>query len=469
MNENFEHDKLIQELRKAAKPVRAPKLSEDALLSASSAPAKTSMREHIAMARSSTRFSLAGAAAVVAISALILGSLNTGHANIHISLGSSGAQGPAGVSSTSDKVSAGYQMRPYMPAFLAYKFYADSTLSKNEGSGNIYRVDQPLSVAEIMKKVSEYFGLKTKLEETSSSEDGIRQLVDGNLFLTVNTLGQFVYWNNDTQGWGPCIREGKANVTVDKNLNPNGTTDASAAPTTYCEEHGPYTQTKLPSDSEAKTQAVKLFSDLGFSVNESDISLDRYNDPSFATLSATASLKADGLPTSFEWKVTWSNTGQIENMSGYAVKLVNVGSVPTISPTAAVDRLSDHRWSAWSASNYYFAGTPWNVYKTLGMPAGLDDTPNVVTPSVVAQPSVGPTDSPTPVEPPLVDFRVLRGELAMGTISDSKGQTWILPSYALYGDANNDTGLLAGIVLAVQDGVIDLPTLPAVSPLLLPY
>ncbi len=462
MNENFEQDKLIQELRKAAKPVRAPKLSEDALLAASNAPAKTSWHERIAMARRSTSFSLAGAAAVVAISALTLGSLNAGNANIHITLGSSGAQGLAGIAGSkvsSDMISPN---QSYMPDFPSYNFIADPALSQSEGSGNVYRVDQAMSPSAIMKKVSEYFGLNGKVDSTSGSEDGSLQLADGSQYLNVNPLGQFTYWNDDTQGWGPCIREGKANVTVDENLNPNGTTDASAAPTTYCEEHGPYTQTKLPSDSEAKSQAVKLFADLGFMVSPSEISLDRYNDPSFATLSATAALKADGLPTSLEWKVTWSNTGQIENMSGYQVKLVKVGSVSTISPTAAVDRLADYRWTAWSASNYSFAGLPWNIYKTLGMPAGLSDTSNVATPSVVAQPSDAPTDQPTPLEPTKVDFTVKSSKAVLGTITDSSGQTWILPSYALYGDANNETGILAGIVLAVQDGMIDLPTMPAV-------
>jgi hypothetical protein len=468
MNENFEQDKLIQELRKAAKPVRAPKLSEDALLAASNAPAKTSWRERVAMARRSTRFSLAGAAAVVAISALTLGSLNAGHANIHITLGSSGAQGLSGAADSkvsSDMISPN---QSYMPNFPSYNFIADRALSQSEGSGNVYRVDQAMSPSAIMKKLSSYFNVNGKVETNSWNQSGNNEvsslsLVDGNLSLYVNEpLGQFYYSNADAQGWGPCIREGKANVTVDENLNPNGSTDSSAAPTTYCEEHGAYTQTRLPSDSAAKAQALKIFSDLGLNVDASEISLDRYDDPSFATLTATAALKLDGLPTSFEWTIVWANTGEISSVSGYEVKIVNIGTVSTVSPTAAVDRLADYRWTAWSASNYSFAGLPWNIYKTLGMPAGLSDTSNVATPSVVAQPSDAPTDQPTPQEPTKVDFTVKSSKAVLGTITDSSGQTWILPSYALYGDANNETGILAGIVLAVQDGVIDLPTMPAV-------
>jgi len=479
MNENFEQDKLIQELRKAAKPVRAPKLNEDALLAASHAPAKTSLRERIAMAQRSTRLSLAGAAAVVAISALTLGSLNAGHPNIHITLGSSGAQGLSGVAGSkvsSDMISPN---QGYMTNFPGYNYVADPALSQNEGSGNVYRVDQSMSASAILKKLSSYFHLNGKVETNSWNQDGKNEvsnlsMVDGNLSLSVSEpLGQFYYSNADAQGWGPCIREGKANVTVDENLNPNGTTDASAAPTTYCEEHGAYTLTKLPGDSEAKAQALKIFSDLGLSVDASEISLDRYNDPSFATLTATAALKIDGLPTSFEWTIGWANTGDISSVSGYEVNIVNVGNVSTISPTAAVDRLVDYRWSAWCASTYTFAGAPTGVVKSLGVagtsegvsPTEDQSSANGATDG--ASPSVGsevvaPADEPTPQEPPKVDFTVRSSKSVLGTITDSSGQTWILPSYALYGDLETETGMLAGIVLAVQDGVIDLPTMPSV-------
>lgn len=486
MKENFEQDKLIQELRKAAKPVRAPKLSEDALLAASNAPAKTSWRERVAMARRSTRVSLAGAAAVVAISALTLGSLNAGHANIHISLGSSGAQGLAGVAGSkvsSDMIAPNQSAMTMYPGF---NYIADPAMSQSEGSGNVYRVDQAMSASAIMKKLRNYFHFNGKVETNSWNLDGKNEfsslsLIDGNLSLYVNEpLGQFYYSNADAQGWGPCIREGKANVTVDENLNPNGTTDSSAAPTTYCEEHGAYTQTRLPSDSAAKAQALKIFSDLGLNVDASEISLDRYNDPSFATLTATAALKLDGLPTSFEWTIDWANTGEISSVSGYEVKIVNIGKVSTVSPTAAVDRLVDYRWSAWCASTYIFTAAPSGVVKSLGV-AGTSEgvSPTAEQSSSTsstdgASPSVGsevvsPTDQPTPQEPTKVDFTVKSSKAVLGTITDSSGQTWILPSYALYGDANNETGILAGIVLAVQDGVIDLPTMPAVSPLLLPY
>jgi hypothetical protein len=422
-------------------------------------------------------------AAVLAISALTLGSLNAGHANIHITLGSSGAQGLSGVAGT--KIISG-MLSPNqsdMPVFGGYNFIADPALSQSEGSGNVYRVDQAMSASAIMKKLSSYFNVKGKVETNSWNQSGNNEvsslsLVDGNLSLYVNEpLGQFYYSNADAQGWGPCIREGKANVTVDENLNPNGTTDSSVAPTTYCEEHGAYTQTRLPSDSAAKAQALKIFSDLGLNVDASEIYLDRYDDPSFATLTATAALKLDGLPTSFEWTIGWANTGEISSVSGYEVKIVNIGTVSTVSPTAAVGRLADYRWSAWAASpysfSYSFVGGPSGSVKSLGLGgsvAGSTPTPNQGSSSistgsqdaVVSAPTDVPTDQPTPQEPTKFDFTVKSSKAVLGTITDSSGQTWILPSYGLYGGANNETGILAGIVLAVQDGVIDLPTMPAV-------
>jgi hypothetical protein len=373
----------------------------------------------------------------------------------------------------------------YMTNFPAYNYVADPALSQAEGSGNVYRVDQSMSASAILKKLSSYFHLNGKVETNSWSQDGKNEvsnlsMVDGNLSLSVSEpLGHFYYSNADAQGWGPCIREGKANVIVDKDLNPIGSTDASAAPMTYCEEHGPYTQTKLPSDSAAKTQALKIFADLGLSVDASDISIDRYNDPSFATLSATAALQVDGLPTSFEWTIGLANTGKISSVSGYQVKLVNVGNVSTISPTAAVDRLADGRWNAWSASTYTFTGVASSgLVKSLGVAGTIEGGAPTIDPvssssdgqaTTVVAPTDTPTEQPSPQVPKKIDFTVKRSKAVLGTITDSNGQSWVLPSYALYGDANNDTGLLAGIVLAVQDGVIDLPTMPAVSPLLLPY
>ena len=195
---------------------------------------------------------------------------------------------------------------------------------------------------------------------------------------------------------------------------------------------------------------MKIFADLGLSVSAKDLKLDRYNDPSFATLTATAAVSANGMPSSFEWNVVWANTGGIEQVSGYAVTLVDLGSVATISPKTAVERLSDSRWSAWAESNYmYGAASSGVIYSR-----GLGDT-------------VDPTSDPD--QKRLVVFNINTAKLVLGTITDSNGQMWVLPSYALYGNVANENGIFAGIVLAVEDGLIDLPTMPTVSPLLLPY
>ena len=458
MNENFEKDEIIVALRKAAKATRAPKLGVETLLAASSGPTKAPLRERIALARRSTRFSLAGAAAVVAISALTLGSLNSGHANIHISLGA--GEQTNGAASTSDKLS-GYS--PMGGGAMAtnrqnYDYQADPALSSETSSGHAYRVDETMTSGALMNKLVDYFDLHGKLEKNTYGPGSAigdakfsYNMVDENKSLYVNdALGQFYYNNSSVVGWGPCVREGKANVMVDANLNPVGTTDQPEPETTYCEEHGAYPDTKLPSDADAKAQALKIFADLGLSVSAKDLKLDRYNDPSFATLTATAAVSANGMPSSFEWNVVWANTGGIEQVSGYAVTLVDLGSVATISPKTAVERLSDSRWSAWAESNYmYGAASSGVIYSR-----GLGDT-------------VDPTSDPD--QKRLVVFNINTAKLVLGTITDSNGQMWVLPSYALYGNVANENGIFAGIVLAVEDGLIDLPTMPTVSPLLLPY
>ena len=67
MNEKFEPDQAVEALQKAAKSVRAPKLDESILENATKVAAKPSLVERLGLHRKLAGFSLAGAAASVAV------------------------------------------------------------------------------------------------------------------------------------------------------------------------------------------------------------------------------------------------------------------------------------------------------------------------------------------------------------------------------------------------------------------
>ncbi len=75
MNEKFEQDQAIETLRKSAKAVRAPKLDESILETASLSEAKPSLMAKLNLSRRATGFSLAGVAASLAGVAVIAGSV----------------------------------------------------------------------------------------------------------------------------------------------------------------------------------------------------------------------------------------------------------------------------------------------------------------------------------------------------------------------------------------------------------
>ena len=148
MNENFEQDETIQALRKAAKAVRAPKLSESILENASLQVTKPGWREKLALASQRSRMSLMGAAAVVAVAALSVPLVQAPNGNIRITLGSTASR----ESGLADEVLQGSSKMSsaYWPQW-GYEYFAGEDLSTDEGTRNVYRVVSSKSAAEMAK------------------------------------------------------------------------------------------------------------------------------------------------------------------------------------------------------------------------------------------------------------------------------------------------------------------------------
>jgi hypothetical protein len=95
MNEKFEPDQAVEALQKAAKSVRAPKLDEGILENATKVTGKPSLLERLRLNRRLAGFSLAGAAASVAVAAVVLGGALNPQPTFTLEMGASAPQAQA--------------------------------------------------------------------------------------------------------------------------------------------------------------------------------------------------------------------------------------------------------------------------------------------------------------------------------------------------------------------------------------
>jgi hypothetical protein len=434
MNENFENDELLDQLKKSAKAIRAPKLDESILENASASTTKTTWREKLALANKRSQFSLVGAAAAVAVLAISVSTLQAPSANIRITLGSSAA-GELGMTDQaqtgSSKVGASALW------FGNMDYVAGSELSTETGNGDIYRVEPSSTPAEMASLLKELFDVKGKVTfgdnaggrvseygDGFSSSAGGPVTADANLnsggkSIYVSTQGAtyFSYYNANAYKLGDCIKWDNAKVAVDEVGNPTEESDPANESTRYCVENEFVKPDFLP-ESAAKAEAASTFKALGLDVTASDINIETMTDVMYAT----APVKLNGKPTGIVWDISWGNTGEVYTVSGSAVSFTKVGSVATISDAAAVERLSDYRWAVSADSTFW--------------------SESAVYPYVEAD----QLDEPTTVA-------INEAVATMGMITDASGNMWVVPSVALYSKFG-----LARVVTNVADGVIEMPS-----------
>ena len=439
MNENFENDELLAQLKKSAKTIRAPKLDESILENASASTTKTTWREKLALASNRSQFSLVGAAAAVAVLAISVSSLQAPNANIRITLGSSAS----GESRQSDQALTGSsKMGAAYWSQWGYEYFAGEDISKDEGTGNIYRVVGSKSAEEMAKLLKDYFAVAGNISYGDLSGLGITgedegfapsaggpttstaNLTNGgkSIYVSSQTVPYFSYFNEAAYKLGKCIKWNEAKVPVDEVGNPTEESDPTNTDTTYCQENA-FVEPTLPTQDDAKSEAVEVFGALGLRVTKSDIQVKQMTD----TMWATAPVKLNGKPIGFNWSITWGNTGEIYTIDGVAAKFDLVGTVQTISNASAVERLSDYRWRV-SADESLTWGTILSAYHGVG-----------------TEPKNGEVFEP-------IKKKVIKAIVTAGTLTDASGQMWIVPSVALYSDMG-----IAGIVTNVASGVLELP------------
>jgi hypothetical protein len=415
MNDKFESDHAVEALQKATKSVRAPKLDESILENATKVAAKPSLVERLGLNRKLASFSLAGAAASVAVAAVVLvGALNP-QPTFTLEMGTGEGLGQrnvsAGVAGDSKVGSSSYWGNPNM-----IEYVADENLGSDTGTGSIYEFVNYTTAKELSASIKRVLNIdggfvtETYEVETRGGTENVTyfNLQSGpiNVYVTdTNGALSFNYSNQNAWVIGECVKE---------------ETSAEMPDVTYCVENAPV-KAELPSDKQAIARALELFSGLGFEATAADITLNRSSE----SLYAFAPIKVDGKSTGLSWDISWGNSGKISSLNGFAVDAAKVAEVSTISAKDTVKRMSDYRWMASGSAELYIEST---LTSTLGR---WDDLHKGLTPT----------------------YRVVGSKTVQGIIYDANGKMFSVPSFALY--AENDSYPL--VYVSVVDGVIKLP------------
>jgi hypothetical protein len=416
MNEKCEQDQAVEALQKAAKSVRAPKLDESILENATQVAAKPSLLERLGLNRKLTSFSLAGAAASVAVAAVVLGGTLNPQPTFTLEMGASSALGSRNLA-TGEAADSKVGGLSYLPAPVEIEYVAGDDLSSSSGTGAIYEFVNNTSASEFSALIKRVLKIEGKFVtenygvETANGTEKVTylNLQSGATYVYVsdnNGALNFTYSNGDAWLMGECLKEEQA------------VEDPGA---TYCVENAPV-KAKLPTDEQAISKVVTLFSELGFETTSTDITLNRSED----SLYAFAPIKVDGVSTGLSWDIAWGNSGKISSINGYAVSAVKVAEVSTISAKDTVKRMNDYRWMASGSAELY---------------------QNAATFSPIYVGGKGSTEVNNQT------IKVVKATEVQAVIYDANGKMFSVPSFALYTDIES----YPLVYVSVADGVIKLP------------
>lgn len=424
-----------------------------------------------ARARSLTLGSLASGVAGVAAIALVV--TITPQPLIQLSASPLSSQTAPGMSAeASDKMMS-------MP-FQTYQYVAGPGLSNESGSGQVYKLVRqgtPESVLANLAEVFDISGSVKKFPDYSPENPGFYYGETDDPW-GIETQEPMVYiWWNGTGTWSYSNSLASSSISSDcVNLDADGN----------CQEwewvEPVATPELLPARADAIATALEIFSSTGLIVTESDLRVD-YSDWG---VYISAAMKVDGKPTSIEWYVGWSSTGELSYASGHAVVAQAVGSYNTVSAAASVSRLSDWRWFGSAAyASYEKYQPPVSDLSVRSEPyaepatepevseteqpvepePGVSASPTPVEPEPVEPEPTEPAPiEPAPIEPEVITLTVVSAEAALLSIWDSAGDVWLVPGFILVNDQgwwSSIISLIEGVIALPEPSTMDIMPLPA--------
>ena len=431
-------DELDSRLAKADPSQRrpAPTLTEGVIAKAISGSNKLSLRSRFELLGQNFRrlalgLGVASSAAVVAVALVIT---STPQPLIQLS----GMQGARNNESAAAQMDVGSD-KMMMP-FNYFEFLAGPNLSDEPGKGQVYKLVRQSTPEEVLKNVAAVLGVSGSIKKYPDFAEG--------------NPGYFFGQSDDP--WGYDSKNAVISLwwlgTASWNYS-----NPIAFPDSVCEETDEagncvaYQQFQptpelLPTEAEAVAKALEVFNATGLQVSASDIRVEI----SEWGVNASASMSVGGQPTNLEWYLGWSSTGEISYAGGHSVAAESMGTFDTVSALAAVDRLSDWRWSGSPSGIFYqrFQSTvsiepaPYVRDNAAGVSEGSE-------PGSAGDSSIG--DEPMP-EPQTLTLTILESESALLSVWDANGEVWLVPGWILI----NDQGWF-GAVISVIEGVIELP------------
>ena len=339
------------------------------------------------------------------------------------------AASPGGGESRSTMMSESSDDKMMIMPFTTYSYVAGADLSSEKGSGQVYKLVRTGNPESLLANLAQVFGIEgsvKKYPDFSDQNPGYFFGESEDPWGADNLNPLVSLWWSGTGSW---------NYYNPGDIGASSSSCVETDPDGACQEWTEILPTPelLPTRAEAISKALEVFGATGLSVTESDLRID-YSEWG---VYISAAMKVDGQPTSIEWYIGWSSTGEISFAGGHSVVAESVGTFDTISAVQAVERLDDWRWFGSAATSFYD--------KYQGDSAGI---------SVRSEETIEPgvTEPEQPTEPEMITITIISAERALVSIWDAAGDVWLVPGLIMV----NDQGWLSSVI-SVVDGVIALP------------
>ena len=339
------------------------------------------------------------------------------------------AASPGGGESRSTMMSESSDDKMMIMPFTTYSYIAGADLSNETGSGQVYKLVRTGNPESLLANLAQVFGIEgsvKKYPDFSDQNPGYFFGESEDPWGADNLNPLVSLWWSGTGSW---------NYYNPGDIGASSSSCEETDPDGACQEWTEILPTPelLPTRAEAIAKALEIFGATGLSVTESDLRID-YSEWG---VYISAAMKVDGQPTSIEWYIGWSSTGEISFAGGHSVVAEAVGTFDTISAVQAVERLDDWRWFGSAATSFYD--------KYQGDSAGIS-----VRSEETIEPEVAEPEQPT--EPEVITITIISAERALVSIWDAAGDVWLVPGLIMV----NDQGWLSSVI-SVVDGVIALP------------
>lgn len=378
-----------------------------------------------------TTFRVAGGA-VLAVAAVTVGALVLGPGMSQAPLFTVSATSGTSALGASDAMSGGAKMM----IWVDYRYTAGSSLSTAGSSGPVYQLVLDTANHEARAaELAEVFGIDGSVRESEYSQADFPTWVVGpqdgtGMDLTLSAYGTGDWWFNDPSASSIYVCDSSV-TSVD--AADYGCVLPSEAPAN-----------EAPVGDEARALAKALFASTGYQAAAADIEITSGDDGT----NATAYLTVEGTKTGLSWSAYWSNTGALAYAYGHSVHPEARGTFDTVSPTDAVQRLSDYRWFGSSGPEFQGGMMMYARGAELGDAPGAEPGSGEEFESNT-EPVIPPASEPAPE---IVEVTVEDATSTLLLMWDAEGNAWLVPGYAM----KMPEGWWNAVVSLV-DGVIALP------------